>query len=45
MEEVRQAIQNLKGGKSPGVDYVSSELIKCGGKEIMKALTTMCWKI
>ena len=44
-EEVEAAIRHLKAGKSPGVDNVPSELLKCGGEELAKAMTNLCQKI
>ena len=41
-EEVEAAVQSLKLGKSPGVDNIPSELVKNGGKEVVKALTAVC---
>ena len=41
-EEVEAAVQSLKLGKSPGVDNVPSELVKNGGKEVVKALAAIC---
>ena len=29
MEYVRNAVKKLKGGKSPGVDGITSEMLKC----------------
>lgn len=45
LAEVEQGSQTLKGGKPWAVDNVPEEFIKCGGEEIVKALTTLCWKI
>ena len=44
-EEVEEAIRSLKAGKSPGVDNIPAELIKHGGPEMIKALTTICQRI
>ena len=44
-EEVEAAVWSLKLGKSPGVDNVPSELVKHGGKEVVKALTALCQQI
>jgi len=43
--EIEDAVKKLKTGKSPGVDNVPGELIKYGGNETIKALTTLCQKI
>lgn len=44
-EEVKRAIQSLKGGKSPGVDSVPAELIKVGGEDMVKVFIIHHWKI
>lgn len=44
-EEVEAAVHSLKTGKSPGVDNIPAELLKHGGEETTKALTTLCQKI
>ena len=36
--EVEQAIQQLKTGKSPGLDNIYSEYIKAGGEPMINAL-------
>ena len=38
--EIKYAIKKLKNGKSPGIDNISSELIKEGGT-LLKELLTM----
>ena len=43
-EEVEEAVLSLKAGKSPGVDNISSELLKNGGKAT-RALTPIYKKI
>ena len=43
--EVEYAIKKLKNGKSPGIDNVSSELIKEGGPVLTKLLTDLCQQI
>ena len=43
--EIEKAILSLKPGKSPGVDNVPTELLKCGGEPTAKALTALCQKI
>ena len=40
-EEVEAAVQSLKLGKSPRVNNVPSELLKNGGKAVVKALTAL----
>ena len=44
-EEVTEAIHSLPDNKSPGLDNIPSELIKHGGDELNKVLTTICQKI
>ena len=43
-EEIKEAMNSIKRGKSPGVDDIPWELIK-NGEEIVKALTTICQRI
>ena len=43
--EVEEAVRNLKGDKSPGVDNIPAELLKHGGEAITTILTTICQKI
>ena len=43
--EVEEAIRSLKGGKSPGIDNIPSELIKHGGPQITKWMRIICQKI
>ena len=38
VEDVRKAVENLKGGKSPGVDRITSEMLKCGGECLLEWL-------
>lgn len=44
-EEIIQAVNSLKTGKSPGVDNISGELITAGGEHRIKALHNICNKI
>ena len=44
-EEVKEAMNSIKKGKSPGVDNIPGELIKNGGEEMVKAVTTICQRI
>ncbi|XP_071479659.1 uncharacterized protein [Diadema antillarum] len=44
-DEVKKAILSLKPVKSPVVDNVPTELLKCGGEATVKALTALCQKI
>ena len=44
--EVRSAIGRMQNGKSPGVDGVTAEMLKCGGKSVeewMLQLCNLCW--
>ena len=36
VEDVRKAVKKLKGGKSPGVDGITSEMLKYGGKCLLE---------
>ena len=45
MEEVRHSIRNLKKGKAPGNDGVTSEMIQAGGDSSVKIYHTLCCKI
>ena len=48
IEEVIRAIKKLKNGKSAGVDGIQAELLKNGGDEMVKKITTLCnqvWKL
>ena len=38
MEDVRKAVKKLKGGKSPGVNGITSEMLKCGGESLLEWL-------
>lgn len=40
-EEVEAALRSLKHGKLPGMDKLSSELVKNGDDETVKALTAV----
>ena len=42
MEDVRKAVKKLKGGKSPGVDTITSEMLKCGGECLLEWLRGVC---
>jgi len=46
VSEVRSAIGRMRNGKSPGVDGVTAEMLKCGGKSVeewMLRLCNLCW--
>ena len=36
VEDVRKAVKNLKGGKLPGVDEITSEMLKCSGECLLE---------
>ena len=45
VEDVRKAVKNLKGGKSPGVDLITSEKLKCSGEcllEWLRKVSNVC---
>ena len=42
VEDVRKAVKKLKGGKSPGVDGITSEMLKCGGECLLEWLRRVC---
>ena len=42
VEDVRKAVKKLKRGKSPGVDGITSEMLKCGGECLLEWLRTVC---
>jgi len=41
-EEVYRVIKKMKNGKAPGIDGIQAELLKSGGKEMIKRLTRVC---
>ena len=41
-EDVRRAIKRLKNGKSPGVDGITSEMLRYGGESVVEWLTRVC---
>ena len=42
VEDVRKVVKKLKGGKSPGVDGITSEMLKCGGECLLEWLRRVC---
>ncbi|VDO63484.1 unnamed protein product [Heligmosomoides polygyrus] len=45
--ETDRAIKSLKGGKAPGLDEISAELLKAGGRAMttrLKRLLNPCWQ-
>ena len=45
--EVRKSMRRLKGGKSPGVDGITTEMLKFGGEMVVKWMHLICslaWK-
>ena len=44
-EEVEEALRTLEGGKSSTSDNIPAELLKHGGPEMIKVLTTLCQRI
>ena len=43
--EVERAIEQLKNNKSPGLDGITSEMIKAGGHKLMKEIHGICNQI
>ena len=42
VDDVRKAVKKLKKGKSPGVDGITSEMLKYGGECLLEWLTRVC---
>ena len=42
VEHVRKAVKKLKKGKSPGVDGITSGMLKYGGEALLEWLTRVC---
>ena len=42
VDDVRKAVNKLKKGKSPGVDGITSEMLKCGGECLLEWLRRVC---
>ena len=45
LSEVESAVNSLKNNKAPGIDNISGELLKYGGKGVLKVLHCICSKI
>jgi len=45
LEEIKEAIKDLKIGKSPGNDQVTAEMIKYGGEKVAIFYHSLCTKI
>ena len=42
VEDDRKAVKKLQGGKSPGVDGITREMLKCGGECLLEWLMRAC---
>ena len=42
VEDVRKAMKKLKGGKSPGVDGITSEMLKCNSECLLEWQRRIC---
>ena len=42
VEDVRKAVKKIKNGKAPGVDGITSEMLKYGGESLIEWLTRVC---
>ena len=40
-KEIENTLKSLKKGKVPGIDNITSDILKLGGKEVIKALKTI----
>ena len=40
-KEIENMLKSLKKGKAPGIDNITSDILKLGGKEVIKALKTI----
>lgn len=43
--EIEHAMQNMKNGKAPGPDNLTTDVLKCGGAVVIEALTKLFNKI
>ena len=42
-EEISAAVSQMKNGRAPGLDGISSEVLKLGGKVFVRWLTSIFW--
>ena len=42
VEDIRKAVKKMKGGESPGVDGITSEMWKCSGECLLEWLRRVC---
>ena len=42
VEDIRKAVKKIKNGKAPGVDGITSEMLKYGGESVTEWLTRVC---
>merc|ERR1712002_206763 len=42
VEDVKRAVKKLKKGKTPGVDGITSEMLRFGGEGVLEWLTRVC---
>ena len=42
VDDVRKAVKRLKKGKAPGVDGITSEMLRFGGDSVLEWLTRVC---
>ena len=40
-EEINSVLQEMKNNEAPGIDYITKELLKDGGEEILQTLNTL----
>jgi len=45
LEEVEKEIKMAKNNKAPGMDLVTAEMIKCGGKQLTKSIHLLLCKV
>ena len=42
VDDVRKSVKKLKNGKSPGIDGITSEMLRYGGESVIEWLTRVC---